>query len=111
MCVYTPETQDIGYDIFWWGTHPPRRNFLEGITIEDELRALVCRRDYMCAMETVSFPSKTVHYSPGVYRFSTNVVVYSLTHGGISDYSKYVPDDTPADGISIDAPILVPELE
>ena len=52
------------------------------------------RRDYMCAMESVSLPTRSVHYSPGVYRFMTNVVVYALTHGQISDYSGYVPEDT-----------------
>jgi hypothetical protein len=101
----------VGFDIFWWGTHPPKRNFLEGVTVDDHLAALVCRRDYMCAMESVSLPTRSVHYSPGVYRFSTNVVVYSLTHGGISDYSRYVPEDTVTDRISIDAPILVPTIE
>ncbi|MGQ9608510.1 MAG: DUF4159 domain-containing protein [bacterium] len=101
----------VGFDIFWWGTHPPKRNFLEGITIGDHLGVLVCRRDYMCAMESVSLPTRTVHYSPGVYRFSTNVVVYSLTHGGISDYSKYVPEDRTADRIQINAPTVVPTLQ
>ena len=101
----------VGFDIFWWGTHPPKRNFLEGITIGDHLAVIMCRRDYMCAMESVSLPTRAVHYSPGVYRFSTNVVIYSLTHGGISDYSHYVPADTTADTISIDAPTLVPTLE
>jgi len=38
-----------------------------------------------------------VPYSPGVYRFCTNVVVYALTHGGISDYSHYVPEDRVVD--------------
>ena len=46
----------------------------------------------MCAMETVSYPTRSVHYSPSVYRFMTNVVVYALTHGSISDYSGYVPE-------------------
>ena len=101
----------VGFDIFWWGTHPPKRNFLEGVNVGDHLAVMVCRRDYMCSMESVSLPTRTVHYSPGVYRFSTNVVVYSLTHGGISDYSKYVPEDTLTDRISIDAPTLVPTLE
>jgi hypothetical protein len=101
----------VGFDIFWWGTHPPKRNFLEGITVGDRLAVLVVRRDFMCAMESVSLPTRTVHYSPGVYRFSTNVVVYSLTHGGISDYTKYIPEDTTADTISIDAPTAVPSLE
>jgi hypothetical protein len=29
-----------------------------------------------------------------VYRFFTNVAVYSLTHGTIADYGSYVPEDT-----------------
>ena len=82
----------IGYDIFWWGTRPPRRNYLEGISVGEQLSVIVIRRDYMCAMETVSLPARSVHYSPGVFRFMTNVVVYALTHGSISDYSDYIPE-------------------
>ncbi len=84
----------VGFDIFWWGTRPPKRNFLEGFSIENKLSVLVVRRDYMCAMESVSLPTRNVHYSPGVYRFMTNVVVYALTHGDIADYSGYVPEET-----------------
>jgi hypothetical protein len=84
----------VGYDIFWWGTRPPKRNYLEGISVGEKLSVIVVRRDYMCAMESVSLPTRSVHYSPGVYRFMTNVVVYALTHGSISDYSGYVPEDT-----------------
>ena len=84
----------VGFDIFWWGTRPPKRNYLEGISVGEKLSVIVVRRDYMCAMESVSLPTRSVHYSPGVYRFMTNVVVYALTHGGISDYSDYVPADT-----------------
>ena len=83
----------VGFDIFWWGTRPPKRNFLEGFSIGNRLSVLVVRRDYMCAMEAVSLPTRSVHYSPGVYRFMTNVVIYALTHGSISDYSRYVPED------------------
>ena len=82
----------VGFDIFWWGTRPPKRNYLEGISVGEKLSVIVVRRDYMCAMETVSYPTRSVHYSPGVYRFMTNVVVYALTHGSISDYSGYVPE-------------------
>ena len=82
----------VGFDIFWWGTRPPKRNYLEGISVGDKLSVIVIRRDYMCAMGTVSYPTRSVHYSPSVYRFMTNVVVYALTHGGISDYSSYVPE-------------------
>ena len=83
----------VGFDIFWWGTRPPKRNYLEGISVGDKLSVLIFRRDYMCAMESVSLPTRSVHYSPGVYRFMTNVVVYSLTTGKISDHSGYVPED------------------
>lgn len=86
----------VGFDIFWWGTRPPKRNYLEGFSVEDKLSVIIVRRDYMCAMEATSLPSRSVHYSPGVYRFMTNVVVYALTHGAISDYSRYVPEDTSA---------------
>ena len=83
----------IGFDVFWFGTKAPKRNFLEGISVGENLSVLLVRRDYMCAMEAVSLPSRAVHYSPGVYRFMTNVAIYSLTHGKISDYSRYVPED------------------
>jgi hypothetical protein len=82
----------VGFDIFWWGTRPPKRNYLEGISVGEKLSVIVVRRDYMCAMETVSYPTRSVHYSPGVYRFMTNVVIYALTHGSIPDYSGYVPE-------------------
>ena len=35
----------IGFDIFWWSTHPPKRNYLEGVSVGDRLSALVVRRD------------------------------------------------------------------
>ena len=82
----------IGYDIFWWGTRPPKRNYLEGISVGEKLSVIIIRRDYMCSMESVSLPVRSVHYSPGVFRFMTNVVVYALTHGSISDYSDYIPE-------------------
>ena len=95
----------IGFDIYQHGAvafstggRPslPPRNFLEGIFINDKLSVLIIRRDYMCAMESISLPSRPVHYSPGVYRFMTNVAIYALTHGKISDYSGYVPEDKQA---------------
>jgi len=83
----------VGFDIFWFGTKARKQNFLEGISVGEKLSVLVIRRDYMCAMEAVSLPTRSVHYSPGVYRFMTNVAVYSLTHGRISDYTGYIPED------------------
>ena len=84
----------VGFDIFWWGNRPPRRNYLEGVSIRGKLVALLVRRDYLCAMRTVGIPGWEVNYSPGVMRWATNVVVYSLTTGGIADYKGYVPGDT-----------------
>ena len=83
----------VGFDVWWWGTQPPRRNYLEGILVDGHISVLVFRRDYMCAMESVNLPSRAVYYSPNVYRFMTNVAIYALTHGKISDYSGYVPED------------------
>ena len=87
----------VGFDIFWWGTRPPKRSFLEGVSVGNKLSVIISRRDYMCAMESVSLPTRSVHYSPAVYRFMTNVVVYALTHGSISDYSDYIPEHLLAD--------------
>ena len=81
----------IGFDIYQHGavafsaggrSSLPLRNFLEGIFIDDKLSVLVIRRDYMCAMESISLPSRPVHYSPGVYRFMTNVAIYALLKFG-----------------------------
>ena len=63
------------------------------MSVGDKLSVITVRRDYMCAMEAVSLPTRSVHYSPGVYRFMTNVIVYALTSGDISDYSGYIPED------------------
>jgi len=101
-----------GYDIYrWLGTRPPFYNYLEGITIGDHLGVLVSRKDYLCSMETVSLPSKVNHYSPAAYRFCVNTVIYALTHGGISDYSRYSPENNIADKIPFDKPIPIQSLK
>ena len=82
----------IGFDIYWWGEQPVKRNFLEGISVGGKLSVLISRRDYLCAMRTVNVPGFPPHYTPAVYRFLTNVAIYALTHGGISDYSGYIPE-------------------
>ncbi|MCG8626636.1 MAG: DUF4159 domain-containing protein, partial [Proteobacteria bacterium] len=82
-----------GFDLWWSGAIPPGGNHIEGIFIGDKISVLVIRRDYMCAMESISVPSRPTQYSPSVYRFMTNVAIYALTRGKISDYSGYVPED------------------
>jgi hypothetical protein len=99
----------IGFDVFWWGTHPPKRNYLEGISIRDKLVALLVRRDYMCAMRTVGLPGYPVNYSPGVLRWATNMVVYSLTTGGIADRRHYVPNGIGHETHETPVPLPVPQ--
>ena len=89
---YTLGGPPMGFNVYWWGTRPPNQPYLEGISVGGKLSVLISRRDYLCAMRSISLPGFGVQYSPGVYRFMTNVAVYSLTHGGISDYSGYVPE-------------------
>ncbi|HIE28296.1 TPA: DUF4159 domain-containing protein, partial [Candidatus Poribacteria bacterium] len=79
----------------FWG-HGPRGKipkYLEGLFIDGRLAVLLSGRDYLCAAETVKVHSGKISRVSSVYRFLTNVVVYSLTHGKISDYSDYVPED------------------
>ena len=83
----------VGFDLWWSGAKGPRLNYLEGILVDGHMSVLICRRDYMCSMESIGVPSRDTHYSPNVYRFMTNVAIYALTHGKISDYSGYVPED------------------
>ena len=90
----------VGFDVewvAWWhmaGIYFPR-HYLEGTTVGDNLVAIMSRKDYMCSMKTVTWVSGAYLPSgiPAAYRWATNVTVYALTHGNISDYKDYVPDD------------------
>ena len=86
--------------------------YLEGIFIDGHLAVILSNRDYLCAARTKHRPGhgNTGEESPSTYRFLTNVIVYSLTHGGVSEHSGYIPEITDADTISIDSPVLVPIL-
>jgi hypothetical protein len=83
---------------------------LEGIFIKGDLVAIISTRDYLCAARTKNRPGhgNTGEESPSTYRFLTNLIIYSLTHGGISDYTNYVPDLSSKDSIGIDTPVKVP---
>jgi hypothetical protein len=94
----------VGFDVewvAWWGVaglYRPR-HFLEGISVGENLVAILSRKDYMCSMKTVTWTSAAYLPSgvPAAYRWATNVVVYALTHGNISDYRDYVPENLLAD--------------
>jgi len=75
---------------------------LKGVFINDRLAVILSQRDYLCGAKTVSVHAGKMHRLTSAYQFLTNVVVYALTRGGISDYSNYVSD------ISEKAPIIPP---
>jgi len=67
-------------------------NYLKGLFIDGRLAVILSMRDYLCAAKTVNVHAGKVHKVTGAYQFLTNVVIYALTHGKISDYSNYVPE-------------------
>ncbi len=117
-CYYDLGGPPPGAYLFW--RHGPRSTWiknvvsrhLQGVFINDNLVAIISDRDYLCAARTKSRPGHESkgQSSPSAYMFLTNVIVYSLTHGGISEYSDYIPEMTDADRISIDSPVPVPAL-
>jgi hypothetical protein len=61
-------------------------------------------------MQTMGNPSMTYlpRSIPGCYRWARNVVVYSLTHGNISDHDDYVPENYLAnEPVPTSAPVSV----
>ena len=59
---------------------------LEGISINGRLAVLISRKGYWDY-----FTGRSGHYSPGVMMFGTNMIVYAVTRGRISDNSEYSP--------------------
>jgi len=90
---------------FWiHGVSGPTPKYLEGLFIDGRLAVVLSGRDYLCAAETVKVHSGKICRVSSVYRFLTNVAVYSLIHGKISDYSDYVPDTSEATIVPQKAP-------
>ena len=59
---------------------------LKGISINGRLAVLISQRGYWD-----SFTGRSRHYSPGPMMFGTNMIVYAVTHGKISDHAAYSP--------------------
>ena len=58
----------------------------------NRLGVIFNRKDYLCAMETAEIPSRTAlrnRRSNDVYRFMTNLMIYTLMYGGNTDRSEY----------------------
>jgi len=94
-CFYELGGPPWGVATLWRHDGPkgPIAKNLRGIFIADQLAVIFSQRDYLCAAKTVNVHAGKVHRVTGAYHFMTNVAVYVLTHGRISDYSNYVPDD------------------
>jgi hypothetical protein len=58
---------------------------LEGISINGRLAVLISRKGYWDY-----FTGRSMH-SPGVMMFGTNMIVYAVTRGRITDNSEYLP--------------------
>ena len=94
-CYYNLPGPPRGSEMFWGSENEGKGvvfPYLMGITIGRRLAVVYSRKDYLCAIETVEIPSHTqlrYRYSPDVYRFMTNLVVYAMRYGGITDRSDY----------------------
>ncbi|RKU12245.1 hypothetical protein C6501_11190 [Candidatus Poribacteria bacterium] len=58
----------------------------------NRLGVIFNRKDYLCAMETAEIESRTalrMRRSTDVYRFMTNLMIYTLKYGGNTDRSEY----------------------
>ena len=84
-----------GGDVFWKSENHPKPSkfkYQKGITINNRLGVVYNRKDYLCAMETVEIPSRTMlrmRRSKDVHRFMTNLLIYTMMYGGNTDRSGY----------------------
>lgn len=84
-----------GGDVFWRSENDPHASpfkYHKGIKIGGRWAVVYNRKDYMCAMETMEIPSRTMlrmRRSTDVHRFMTNLFVYVMKYGGNVDRSSY----------------------
>jgi len=94
-CYYNISGTPKGSEMFWGSENEGKGTvfpYLQGIRIGTRLAVIISRKDYLCAIETVEIPSHTqlrYRYSPEVYKFMTNLVVYAMRYGKITDRSDY----------------------
>jgi hypothetical protein len=91
---------------------------LQGITVQGRLAVLV---DTEAAIHVLDMATQKPFYgiyasmndvmvsmAPYAARHLTNVIVYAMTHGGISNYQNYVPELKPDDEVKVNytAPVI-----
>ncbi len=92
---YHLEKPPTGGDVFWGNENnaqPTQFKHQKGIFIDNRLGVVFNRKDYMCAMETAEIESRTMlrlRRSPDVYRFMTNMLIYTLKYGGNTDRTGF----------------------
>ncbi|MDE0089705.1 MAG: DUF4159 domain-containing protein [Candidatus Poribacteria bacterium] len=86
--IYVPRTPG--------GRKQPNLTFKNSLGVllssNHRLGVIFNRKDYLCAMETAEIQSRTalrMRRSTDVYRFMTNLMVYTLKYGGNTDRSDY----------------------
>ena len=81
---------------------------LQGVFIDGRLAVLVDTEAMIHVMDGAVQKPFFGHYqdrnkaldelAPAAARQLTNIVIYAVTHGSISDYSKYIPEDALING-------------
>lgn len=79
-----------------------RQPYLEGISINGRLAVIYCQEGYAYMMGDFYKPQRPV------FRMMTNILVYALTHSGISDKSRYVPEKETQEEIPKKPPFIPP---
>ena len=92
---------------------------LQGVFIDGRLAVLVDTEAMIHVMDGAVQKPFFGHYqdrnkaldelAPAAARQLTNIVIYAVTHGSISDYSKYIPEDALADGEAGSIPKSAPD--
>ena len=98
--------------------HGPYRQ-LQGVFIDGRLAVLVDTEAMIHVMDGAVQKPFFGHYqdrnkvldelAPAAARQLINIVIYAVTHGSISDYSKYIPEDALIDGEAGSVPKSAPD--
>ena len=111
-----PNNHELYHSYYELGGPPPGPSFskpgfakyptyLEGIFISGRLSVIYSEMWYAYAMVESVMGDKYYPQS-STYRLIVNIIVYALTHGGISDHSKYVPEKEIPEEVPKKAPFI-----